>query len=157
MKFNDAVLGLVLVALALAVLAVVGSYPTVPAQRVGPGLFPSLIAIGLAIGGGVLVMRGWRVRTTVPMVRFDPWVRSPQHVAGFLAVIASTAFYVVVVDRLGFFLTALAILTLLLRVFAVPWWRALTVAAVSTVLIHFAFYKLLRVPLPWGFLAPYAW
>jgi putative tricarboxylic transport membrane protein len=23
--------------------------------------------------------------------------------------------------------------------------------------VHFAFYKLLRVPLPWGFLTPIAW
>jgi putative tricarboxylic transport membrane protein len=28
---------------------------------------------------------------------------------------------------------------------------------VATLVIHFAFYKLLRVPLPWGMLTPYAW
>ena len=27
----------------------------------------------------------------------------------------------------------------------------------ATLLIHFAFYKLLRVPLPWGVLVNYAW
>ena len=157
MKLNDAVVGLVLLALALTVLVVAGSYPTVPAQRVGPGLFPSLIAIGLGIGGVILMARGWRQRATVPMVRWDPWIRSPRHVAGFFTVIASVVFYVTVVDQLGFILTSIAILTALFRVFAVPWRRSIVVATVATVLIHFAFYKLLRVPLPWGVLTPYAW
>jgi len=31
------------------------------------------------------------------------------------------------------------------------------VAVIATVLVHFAFYKLLRVPLPWGVLTPWAW
>jgi putative tricarboxylic transport membrane protein len=156
-KLNDAVFGLVLLALALTVLAVVASYPTVPAQRVGPGLFPSLIAIGLGIGGVILIARGWRERASVPMVRWDPWIRSSRHVARFFTVIASVVFYIAVVDQLGFILTGIAILTVLFRVFGVPWWRSIVIAAISTLVIHFAFYKLLRVPLPWGVLTPYAW
>jgi putative tricarboxylic transport membrane protein len=35
--------------------------------------------------------------------------------------------------------------------------RSLLIAMVGTLLIHTAFYKLLRVPLPWGVLTPYAW
>ena len=35
--------------------------------------------------------------------------------------------------------------------------RAVVMAIIATLLIHFAFYKLLRVPLPWGLLTPYAW
>jgi putative tricarboxylic transport membrane protein len=31
------------------------------------------------------------------------------------------------------------------------------IALVLTLLIHYAFYKLLRVPLPWGVLQPIAW
>jgi putative tricarboxylic transport membrane protein len=30
------------------------------------------------------------------------------------------------------------------------------VAIVGTILIHLAFYKLLRIPLPWGVLEPFA-
>ena len=157
MKLNDAVFGLVLLALGLSVIAVTGSYPTVAAQRVGPALFPSLIAIGLAIGGAILIVRGWRDRAVVPMVRWDPWVRSRRHVAGVVAVIASVVFYVLAVERIGFVLTSFAILTLLFRVFGVPWPRSVLIAAIATLVIHFAFYKLLRVPLAWGLLAPVAW
>jgi len=156
-KLNDAVFGLILLALGLAVIVVTASYPTIPAQRVGPALFPSLIAIGLGIGGTILVVRGWRARLAVPMVQWDPWVRSRRHVAGVVAVIASIAFYILAVDRLGFVLTSFAILTFLFRVFAVPWRRSVLVAAIATLVIHFAFYKLLRVPLAWGLLTPVAW
>ena len=157
MKLNDAVFGLALLALALTVIAVSASYPTVPAQRVGPALFPSLIAVGIAIGGLILIARGWRQRTTVPMLRWDPWVRSPRHVTGFFTIIGAVVVYLSAVDHLGFVLTSLAMLTVLFRVFAIPWWRSLLIAVIATLVIHFAFYKLLRVPLPWGVLAPIAW
>jgi putative tricarboxylic transport membrane protein len=39
----------------------------------------------------------------------------------------------------------------------VPPGRALLIALVAALLIHAAFYKLLRVPLPWGVLMPIAW
>jgi putative tricarboxylic transport membrane protein len=39
----------------------------------------------------------------------------------------------------------------------VPLGRALLIAVVATLVIHFAFYKLLRVPLPWGVLKNWAW
>lgn len=157
MKLSDAVFGLLLLALGAVIVAVVSSYPTIPAQRVGPALFPALIAIGLVIGGLILIVRGWRLRATVPWVRFEPWVHSPRHVAGLLGAIGSVVFYIVAVDWLGFLLTSLIILTISLRLFGVALGRSILTAAVATLVIHFAFYKLLRVPLPWGLLTDYAW
>ena len=77
-KLNDAVFGILLLALAVTVVLITASYPIVPAQRVGPALFPSLIAVGLAVGGLILMARGWRIRAQVPLIQFDPWVRSPR-------------------------------------------------------------------------------
>ena len=157
MKLSDAVFGLLLLALGAAVIGVVASYPTIPAQRVGPSLFPGLIALGLVIGGLILIVRGWRERAAVRWVRFEPWVRSPRHVAGMLGVIGSVIFYIVAVDWLGFFLTSLLILTTSFRLFGVQLGRSIVIAAIATVVIHFAFYKLLRVPLPWGIFTNFAW
>jgi putative tricarboxylic transport membrane protein len=156
-KLSDAVFGLLLLALGAAVIAVVSSYPTIPAQRVGPSLFPGLIAGGLVIGGLILIARGWRQRATVPWVQFEPWVRSPRHVAGVLGVIGSVIFYIVAVDWLGFFLTSMLILTISFRLFGVALGRSIVIAVIATFVIHFAFYKLLRVPLPWGVFINYAW
>jgi putative tricarboxylic transport membrane protein len=54
-------------------------------------------------------------------------------------------------------LTSFTVLAVLFRVFGVAWSRAFAVSAVASFAIHFAFYKLLRVPLPWGVLTGYAW
>lgn len=157
MKLSDAVFGLLLLALGAAVIAVVSSYPTIAAQRVGPALFPGLIALGLVIGGLILIVQGWRERATMPRVRFEPWVRSPRHVAGVLGVIGSVIFYIVAVNWLGFLLTSLIILTVLFRLFGVALGRSIVIAVIATFVIHFAFYKLLRVPLPWGVFTNFAW
>ncbi len=157
MKLSDAIFGLLLLALGAVVIAVVSSYPTIAAQRVGPALFPALIAIGLMIGGAILIVRGWRDRAMVPWIRFEPWVQSPRHVAGALGVIGSVIFYIVAANWLGFLLTSLIILTVLFRLFGVALGRSIVIAAIATFVIHFAFYKLLRVPLPWGVLTNYAW
>ena len=157
MKLSDAVFGLLLLVLGSAVIAVVTSYPTIAAQRVGPALFPGLIAVGLIIGGLILIVRGWHARATVPWVRFEPWVRSSRHVAGVLGVIGSVIFYIVAAEWLGFFLTSLLILTVCFRLFGVQLGRSILIAAIATFVIHFAFYKLLRVPLPWGIFKSFAW
>ena len=157
MKLSDAVFGLLLLVLGAAVIASVSSYPTIAAQRVGPALFPGLIALGLVLGGLILIVRGWRDRAAVPWVRFEPWVHSRRHVAGVLGVVGSVVFYIVVVDRLGFFLTALLILAVLFRLFGVRLGKSIVIAAIATFVIHFAFYKLLRVPLPWGIFTNFAW
>ena len=58
MKLNDAIIGLLLLAVGLAVLIGVQDYPNIPGQDVGPDLFPALIATGLLIGGAMLLVRG---------------------------------------------------------------------------------------------------
>jgi putative tricarboxylic transport membrane protein len=54
-------------------------------------------------------------------------------------------------------LTSILILTALFYVLEVPLGRSVLIAVIATLVIHFAFYKLLRVPLPWGILTNYAW
>ena len=50
----------------------------------------------------------------------------------------------------------ISVLLALFAVLRVAPGRAVLVAAIATLLIHFAFYKLLRVPLPWGVLERFA-
>ena len=49
MKINDAVFGVVLLALGVVVLWHVQSFPKIPGQKVGPALFPGSIAAGLIV------------------------------------------------------------------------------------------------------------
>lgn len=157
MKLNDAVFGLLLLLLGAAVLVIVQDYPKIPGQQVGPALFPGLIAAGLCIGGLMLMVRGWRARASSPWLAMDDWVRSPRHVLALVLLIGSVLFYILVSQWLGFLLSAVLILTVLFRVLQVPLARSLLIAVVAALVIHFAFYRLLRVPLPWGVLTPFAW
>jgi putative tricarboxylic transport membrane protein len=157
MKLNDAVFGLLLLALGVAVLLAVQAFPKIPGQQVGPALFPGLIACGLCVGGLILLWRGWRERAAAPWLSLEDWVRSPRHRLAFAVLIGSVLFYILVSQPLGFLLTSGLILVALFSVLRVRLIRSVPVALVATLLIHFAFYKLLRVPLPWGVLQNYAW
>ena len=157
MKLNDAVFGLVLLALGAVVLFAIQGYPKIPGQPVGPALFPGLIATGLCIAGALLVLRGVRERAAKQWLVWDDWVRSPRHIVALFVLLGSVVFYIAASARLGFIPTAALILIAVFFALRVPPGRAVLVAVIAAVLIHFAFYKLLRVPLPWGLLTPYAW
>jgi putative tricarboxylic transport membrane protein len=126
-----------------------------PGQKFGPAWFPGLIAVGLAICGLVLVYAGWR--THAPWVQFPQWVTRRAPRAAVVAVIGGLLFYIFAAERLGFHLTALAIIALWVRVLGASWRMSAAVAVIAPILIHLAFYKALRVPLPWGLLERWAW
>jgi putative tricarboxylic transport membrane protein len=157
MKIHDTVFGLIFLALGTLVLFAIRGFPNIPGQPVGPALFPGLIAVGLCITGLMLVIKGVRQQTTAPWFAWEDWVRSPRHVLALCVLLASVVFYIAFANSLGFLLTSLLILIALFRVLHVGWRRTLIVALVATLVVHFAFYKLLRVPLPWGVLTPWAW
>lgn len=157
MKLNDAIFGLVLLALGAAVLFGVQGFPKIPGQPVGPALFPGLIAAGLCVCGALLVFSGLRKQPREAWLTWDDWVRSPRHVLALAVLLGSVVFYIALSGWLGFLPSAMLILLAMLSVLRVPFRRALLVSVIATFVIHFAFYKLLRVPLPWGLLTPYAW
>ena len=157
MRVNDAVFGFLLMALGAAVLWAVQGFPKIPGQPVGPALFPGLIAVALCACGLLLVWRGLRERARQPWLAWDDWVRSPRHIAALAVLLGSIVFYIVAAQRLGFLPVAALILWALFTVLRVAPLRALLIAVVAALLVHLAFYKLLRVPLPWGVLTPYAW
>ncbi len=157
MKLNDAVFGLLLLALGAA------SSPSFrPIRRSRPAgracAVSGLIALGLVIGGVMLIVQ--RLARACHGARgCDLNLGAFAAACGrrALGVIGSVVFYIVAVDWLGFLLTSLIILVALFRLFGVALGRSVVIAAIATLVIHFAFYKLLRVPLPWGVLTPYAW
>ena len=159
MKLNDAVFGALFLALGAAVLFAIQGFPKIPGQPVGPALFPGIIATVLCVTGVVLLVQGWQRRraTGEPWLAWEPWVRSPRHVGALAVLLGSVVLYIVAADAVGFLPLATVILAALFIVLGVPPGRAVLIAVVAALLVHFAFYKLLRVPLPWGVLTPYAW
>lgn len=155
MRINDAVVGAGLIALAIAILVHIQGYPLIPGQKYGPALFPGLIAVGFIATGLLLVVRG--ARAGFPLLALGPWMRVPGLVANFLAVCAALVFYVLAVAPLGFIPTGFVILLALFLKFGVRPAAAIATAVATTLVMHWLFYKLLRVPLPWGVLERFAW
>lgn len=125
-----------------------------PGQRFGPAWFPGVIAGGLGICGVLLVATG--VRRGGPWLVSPDWVRQRRPLLGVASVIAGLVFYILAADKLGFHITGILLLTLWIKVLGHSWRMALIVAVVATIAIHLSFYKLLRIPLPWGLLERYA-
>ena len=161
MKLNDAVWGALLIFFSAAVLTHVQGFPSIPGQKVGPALFPGLLAVGIAVCAVVLIVKGLAARAQggdrARWAELEGWTRSRRHVLAFGAVIGVNLFYILLVDKVGFILTGIVYLGTLFTIFGVrPKW-ILPVAMVAVLVIHYAFYKLLRVPLPWGVLQGIAW
>ena len=161
MKVNDALWGALFLLLGVVVLIHVQSFPAMSGQRVGPALFPGVLAAGLSVCALLLIARGVAARVKegarTPWIVPDGWFGSPRHVLAFGLVVGVNVFYILVVDRLGFIPTGIIYLASLFAVFGVRLRNNLVIAVVVTLVIHYAFYKLLRVPLPWGVLVKWAW
>lgn len=156
MKLNDALSGAGLVALGGVVLWHIQSFPPMPGQKYGPAWFPGLIAIGLVLCGALLMLARLRAADIQPLVEPPDWVRRPRASAGVVGVLGGLLFYIFAVDALGFYLTAAFLLLLWARLLRASWLLAVPVAIGATVVIHLSFYKLLKVPLPWGIFERFA-
>ena len=161
MKFNDAIWGAALVVFAGLLFVHVQAFPAMPGQKVGPGAMPSMLAVGIGICGALLFLRGLRERAggqgAQRWIEMPEWFGSMPQVIGFGVLVAINLLYLYGVDRLGFIVTGTIYLAALMWALRVPLVRALPIAIVMTLLIHYAFYKLLKVPLPWGLLQAVAW
>jgi len=146
--------GAALVALAAAILWHVQGFPAMPGQKFGPAWFPGLIASGLAICGALLIVSGLRAGTA--WFAAPAWVHRQRPMLGVASVVGGLLLYIVAADKLGFHLTGIILLALWMRVLGASWRAAVPAAVIATLAIHLSFYKLLRVPLPWGVFEAYA-
>jgi len=125
-----------------------------PGQKFGPAWFPGLIAVGLAICGAVRALV--HERRAAPWIAFPDWMQRAQSRAAVIGVLAGLLFYILAVDTLGFHITAVAIVALWVRILGASWRLTIAVAVLAPIVLHLAFYKLMRVPLPWGLLERWA-
>jgi putative tricarboxylic transport membrane protein len=150
MKISDAVMGGLLLVLAAAIGVYVSGFPNMPGQRYGAALFPGMIAAGLATCGALLLARG--LRGKAPSFEFATWTGEGTLVANFALVCGSLLFYIFASDTLGFMVTGTLLLFVLFLKLGVRLSVSVVVAPMVALVIHLLFYKLLKVPLPWGVL-----
>lgn len=154
MRFNDAVIGAVLVVFALVVGLEARTFPQVPGQNYGAALFPLIIAVALGSCGLLLVLTGVRQRATVPLADFGPKGGRAGRFFNVALVLALLLFYILASEPLGFIPTAFIIVALLLLRLRGRPISSIVIAAVTVFLVHLVFSRWLLVPLPWGVLEP---
>jgi putative tricarboxylic transport membrane protein len=157
MKFNDTLSGAALLALALAILFTIQSYPNIPGQNIGPAAFPGVLASLLAVCAVLLIIKGLKSKEQTAWIKLGDWMQSRFHARNFLITLACLVYYIVLSDKLGFLVCASTILIAMFWALEVKKSWIVPIAVLVTLLIHTVFYKGLRVPLPWGVLMPLQW
>jgi putative tricarboxylic transport membrane protein len=150
---TDRWLGLGLSLLALTILWSAREFPQVPGQKLGAAFLPMLIGAGLLLCGIALVVRSLR-KSTAPADQ-AAGAGGAEHFGSAAVILGAVVFYIALSERLGFLLTAPLCLLAVFLSLRIRWSTALVWALGGTAVVHLAFYKLLRVPLPWGVLNPF--
>jgi putative tricarboxylic transport membrane protein len=140
--------------LAAIVLWHIQGFPAMPGQKFGPAWFPGAIAIGLALCGLLLLQSGLRRRAA--LFALPDWLERSRPRRAVAAALAGLVAYILLADALGFHLTGVLVLALWMRALGATWRVTVAVSLMATIAIHLAFYKALRVPLPWGVLERWA-
>jgi putative tricarboxylic transport membrane protein len=149
---TDAFVGLGLAVLAVAVMWSARAFPDVPGQKLGAAFLPMLVGAGLLLCAIALMVRSWRGRAYAHDTAVEA---GSEHFGSSMVIIGVVLAYVFLSERIGFLIIAPLCLLAGFLVFRIEWRRALLWAVVGTLVVHFSFYKLLRVPLPWGVITPF--
>jgi putative tricarboxylic transport membrane protein len=152
-RLNDTVIGSGLLLLSLAVLWHVQSFPAFPGQPYGPALFPGVVAGGLALASLLLIRDG--LREGAPALGSGEGARRLS--LPFATTVGCLFFYYFLSERLGFIVCATLMLVALFWTYGVRRALIAPIAMIAVMVIHTGFFKLLKVPLPWGVLQPLAW
>ena len=153
MQRTDRWVGIGLALLALAVLWTARAFPDVPGQKVGAAFLPMIVGGGLLLCAVGLLLRSLRAQAYAD--ESPPAAPGSEHFGSALVVIGAVLVYLLLSERLGFLILAPLCLLAVFRALRVGWRPAIGWAIGGTLLVHLAFYKLLRVPLPWGAITPF--
>ena len=149
MRFNDAVIGIFLIAFGALVLLLTRGFPTLSKGYPGPSLFPNVLAVLFMITGSILIVQG--IRSKRPWLKLSTSLQG-RPLANIVAVIVVIIAYIYLSEYLGFLILSFLLLFLLMLWFKVKLLWNLLMASSVTVLIYLLFVKLLMVPLPGGLL-----
>ena len=146
---KDLVFGLIFIALGIVVIVLARDFPVVPGMHYGADLFPTLIAIGMIVGGALLSVTALKQISQNGVAIHIPqgFVRSS---LGALLPCALVAAYVAFNETLGSALMMLVIMLVLLIQQGVRILPAAAISVTATAVISLSFWHLLKVPLPTG-------
>lgn len=150
MKICDSLLGLGAIAFGILIISLTHDFPPLEGGYPGPALFPRILGCLFILFGGILSLQAIRKNGLANLVQKGEtyW----PGLTNYLSVVAAVIAYMLLVDFLGFVLTAFLILTLLMKKMDVSLPKSVLIAIAAGVCINLLFGKFLLVPLPRGIL-----
>jgi putative tricarboxylic transport membrane protein len=148
MAIRDSIIGVISLVFAAFVFCATLDFPSLEGGYPGPALFPRILSLLFALCGLVLIFQDVKAdRSNMDRKAFFPgWAAT----WNAISVIAVVVLYMLVVDILGFILTALILFSVLMKKLGVGVLRSLVLSFAVTIGIYLLFNKMLMVPLPWG-------
>ena len=153
---RDGIAGLIGLAVSLALLPFAYGLPKLPIVPIGPGFYPALVLVFMAVVSGLLVVQDFFVqRRTVPAAA-PATADQPKRAYGLVAAaFAVTGAYIGLMPLLGFRLSTALYVGLFQLVLERPaspgqWVRLVALAAGTAIVAYFVFEHYLFVLLPRG-------
>ena len=157
MKFNDLLLGLLVIAGGVGIYISALDFTPIPGQDYGAETMPRAIAY-LAIGVGLFLSGRAVLRSErVPRLSLADWTGSPRALASLALTVALVVAYILFSDSIGFVPMALIVMVTLMLTLGARAVIAVPAALVAAVVIQEAFGGLLLVPLPPAGILGFQW
>lgn len=147
MKKDDILSGCILIAISIYFLRESNSLPSSSLGIPGSAFFPRLVCFAFVIFGGILIIRSFKkgeAERKITLILKQDLIR-------VLAVILLCGIYIFSMPFLGFILTSILFIVLLMFIFQVKRIGIIILwGFLVTLIIYFIFKILLKVPLPAG-------
>ena len=156
MRFHDSIIGAMVILVAAGIYFGAQTFVQ-PAEaqfyiELGPGFFPKMIAILMAVCGLCLFISGLRRCADEKWVQLAPWFKSGRQLTNVLLMIGAVFFYIFTSHWMGFIGCMFLILFALMLKFWRRPWASLLASSIVTLCFYAIFSHLLNVPLPEGIL-----
>ncbi len=157
MKFNDLLLGLLVLLGGIAIYVSALGFTDIPGQAYGAGTMPRAIAIFAGCLGLFMIARALIAGTRMPRLELAGWVRSRRSVLSVVVALALIVFYIVAAPSIGFVPASLVVMAVLMLTLKTKPLTAIAVSVLACIVIQQAFGRLLLVPLPRSEFVAFLW
>jgi len=145
-KQADMVAAVILLLIGIYVSIEVSGYTKIASLDIGPAFFPRVLGVLLIV---FAILLAWQAKSKNDQTQVVFINRNLMIVFGLVAAFA------VAFNFLGFIITSVVLLTVLMRLMgAESWKKAILVSIITTIVIYGVFHTFLNVPLPLGILEP---
>lgn len=153
MGLKDLIGGGIFTALGFFIFILTLRFPSLDdANHPGPGLFPTILAVLFVFFGGIVLYRGLKPAKETAVEDSGGEDFPGQSYYNPLFVLLLIIAYMLLSNWLGFLITSFLVLLLMMIKLRVSLWKSVVISVLMTLFVNLMFAKILRVPLPPGFL-----